>query len=30
MIQVGFGPGDDWDGAFTVAFPKLEPWLGGL
>jgi len=26
----GFGPGDNWDGAFTVAFPKLEPWLGGL
>jgi hypothetical protein len=26
----GFGPGGNWDGAFTVAFPKLEPWLGGL
>ncbi|MGO4223639.1 SMI1/KNR4 family protein [Lysobacter sp. TAF61] len=25
-----FGPGDDWSGAFTVAFPKLGPWLGGL
>jgi len=26
----GFGPGDDWHGAFSVASPKLEPWLGGL
>jgi hypothetical protein len=26
----GFGPGDDWQAAFSVAFPKLEPWLGGL
>jgi len=26
----GFGPGDSWEGAFSVVFPKLEPWLGGL
>ena len=26
----GFGPGANWDGAFTVVFPKLEPWLSGL
>jgi hypothetical protein len=26
----GFGPGDNWQGAFSVVFPKLEPWLGGL
>ena len=25
-----FGPGDNWQGAFSVACPKLEPWLGGL
>ena len=26
----GLGLEDSWDGAFTVAFPKLELWLGGL
>jgi hypothetical protein len=26
----GLGPGDDWQGAFSVVFPKLGPWLGGL
>ncbi|GHA76692.1 SMI1/KNR4 family protein [Cognatilysobacter bugurensis] len=26
----GFGPGDDWRGAFTVVSPSLEGWLGGL
>ncbi|WP_299343250.1 SMI1/KNR4 family protein [uncultured Pseudoxanthomonas sp.] len=26
----GFGPGDDWQAAFSVASSKLEPWLGGL
>ena len=26
----GFGPGDNWSEAFTVAFPELEPWLGRL
>jgi hypothetical protein len=26
----GFGPGDNWDAAFAVVFPKLGPWLGGL
>ena len=26
----GYAPGDDWSGAFTVAFPALEPWLAGL
>jgi len=26
----GFGPGESWDGAFSVIFPKLEPWLSGL
>ena len=26
----GYSPGDNWSGAFTVAFPSLEPWLAGL
>ena len=26
----GFGPGDSWEGAFSVVFPKLGPWLGGI
>ncbi|WP_082473536.1 MULTISPECIES: SMI1/KNR4 family protein [Xanthomonas] len=26
----GYGPGDDWEGAFSVVLPKLESWLGGL
>ena len=26
----GLGPEDSWDESFTVAFPQLEPWLGGL
>ncbi|MGY1459853.1 MULTISPECIES: SMI1/KNR4 family protein [unclassified Luteimonas] len=26
----GFGPGDSWEGAFSVISPQLEPWLSGL
>ena len=26
----GFGPGDNWQGAFSIASPELGPWLGGL
>lgn len=26
----GFGPGDNWQDAFSVAFQKLEPWLDGI
>lgn len=25
----GFGPGDNWEGAFSAVFPSLESWLGG-
>ncbi|MCC4612990.1 hypothetical protein LL963_12935 [Xanthomonas campestris pv. esculenti] len=26
----GFGPGDNWQGAFSMAYRKLESWLDGL